>query len=246
MKALLLAEDDGIARLARFYLRSLGFEVLRYRNPLKAIDNLEEIEPDALVVSARDFPRHWKTIAQAVRSERGKDSCVIVVLKGELFGFDEAAKAVHLGVNGVVRDDLSDRKEQAQFQRLLKRYVRVEEAHVPDRVAPSAWDRLDFIFAHPVTLAPIAGRLDTINIEELEFTPENPGSIADLEIGRPLEDCSLRVGDRILSISCAVLKADRTMILRISSIDEVDRDYLRDYLAACPEREALALTNSSE
>ncbi|MDP3177163.1 MAG: PilZ domain-containing protein [Spirochaetaceae bacterium] len=246
MKALLLAEDDGIARLARFYLRSLGFEVLRYRNPLKAIDNLEEIEPDALVVSARDFPRHWKTITQAIRSERGKDSCVIVILKGELFGFDEAAKAVHLGVNGVVRDDLSDRKEQAQFQRLLKRYVRVEEARIPDRVAPSAWDRLDFIFAHPVTLAPIAGRLETINIEELEFTPENPGSIVDLEIGRPLEDCSLRAGDRILSLSCAVIKADRTMILRIASIDDGDRDYLRDYLAACPEREALALTNSSE
>ena len=41
MKALLLVDDDRVADIARFYLRPLGFEAIRYRSPVKAIDNLE-------------------------------------------------------------------------------------------------------------------------------------------------------------------------------------------------------------
>ena len=43
MKALLLIDNDRAADLARFYLRPLGFEPIRYRSPLKALDNLDEI-----------------------------------------------------------------------------------------------------------------------------------------------------------------------------------------------------------
>ena len=88
MKALLLIESDRIANIARFYLRPLGFETIRYRNPVKALDNLEEIDPEAVIMSARDFPRHWKAIAQTIRAEKGKDGCVIVLLKGDSFPLD--------------------------------------------------------------------------------------------------------------------------------------------------------------
>jgi hypothetical protein len=54
MKALLIVEDDSIADIIRFYLKPLGFDVLRYRNPLKALDNLEEIGAGSHKVSARD------------------------------------------------------------------------------------------------------------------------------------------------------------------------------------------------
>ena len=158
MKALLVIESDRIADIARFYLRPLGFETIRYRNPVKAIDNLEEIDPDAIIMSARDFPRHWKVLVQAVRAERDKDQCVIVLLKGEGFPLEEAAKASYIGVNGVVKDDLDDRREQGRFQQLLKRYMVVDDERAADRIMPSAWDRLDFMFSHPSSLAPIAGQ----------------------------------------------------------------------------------------
>ncbi len=241
MKALLLVENDRIAEIIRFYLRPLGFEVLRYRNPVKAIDNLDEIEPDAVVISARDFPRHWKIVAQAIRAVRDKTECVIVLLKGELFPFEEAAKAAHLGINGVVKDDLDDRREQGHFQRLLKRYVTVEESRASDRIAPSPWDRLDFMFAHPKTLVPVGGRLETVSSSGLSFIPDSAALVADLEAGEEIDDCSMRVGDRILSLSCKIVRADRVLGLSISRIDEIDRKTLEDYLASCPEREMRAI-----
>ena len=189
MKALLLVESDHIADIARFYLRPLGFETIRYRNPVKTIDNLEEISPDAIVVSARDFPRHWKVLAQAVRAEKDKDECVIILLKGEVFPLEEAAKAAHIGVNGVVKDNLDDRREQIRFQQLLKRYMVVDEDRSADRITPSAWDRLDFMFAHPVSLSPISGKLEAISPVGLSFVADIPDMVSDLVTGDLLEDC---------------------------------------------------------
>jgi hypothetical protein len=241
MKALLLIESDRIADIARFYLKPLGFEVIRYRNPVKAIDNLAEVSPDALVVSARDFPRHWKVITQALRAEKGKDDCVIVLLKGEVFPLEEAAKASHLGVNGVVKDDLDDRREQGRFQQLLKRYIVVDEDRAADRIMPSAWDRLDFIFAHPQSLAPISGRLEAISSIGLSFVPDSPALAADLLAGDLIEDCSMRVGPDIIDLSCRVAHAGRVLGLEIDRMADDDRSRLEDYLALCPEREMEAI-----
>jgi hypothetical protein len=241
MKALLLIEDDATAEIAKFYLKPLGFEAVRYRNPLKALDNLGEIEPDAIILSAADYPRHWKVIAQAVRAEKSKEDCVLILLKGERFPFEEAAKAAYLGVNGVVRDKLDDCSEQVQFQRLLKRYVTVAEARLEERLAPAPWDRLDFMFSHPESLAPIAGKVENVSATGLSFLPDNPAMTADIGKGAMLEDCSLRVGDRILSLSCRVARSDKILGLAIEAMEEEERAFYEAYLASRPEREMEAL-----
>jgi hypothetical protein len=241
MKALLLIESDRIAELARFYLRPLGFETIRYRNPVKAIDNLEEAEPDAVVVSARDFPRHWKVLAQALRFSKGKDDCVIVLLKGEAFPLEEAAKAARIGVNGIVKDDLDDRRELARFQTLLKRYIVVDEGRTSDRIQPSTWDRLDFMFAHPRSLVPIAGRLESISPSGLSFVADQSAVASDIGAGELIEDCSLRVGQAIVALSCRVAHSGRVLGLEIESMADDDRSRLEDYLAAWPEREMRAI-----
>jgi hypothetical protein len=241
MKALLLIESDRIADIVGFYLRPLGFETVRYRNPVKAIDNLEEVDPDAIVVSARDFPRHWKVLAQAVRGERPRDECVIVLLKGDSFPIEEAAKAAFIGVNGVLKDDLDDKREQGRFQALLKRYIVVDEERSADRIMPSSWDRLDFMFAHPSSLAPISGKLEAISPTGLSFVPDNPALAADLAPGALIDDCSMRVGSDILGLSCRVVHSGRVLGLEIDSIADDDRSRLEDYLSSCPEREMQAI-----
>jgi hypothetical protein len=241
MKALLVIENDRIADIARFYLKPLGFEAIRYRNPVKAIDNLDEIDPDALVISARDFPRHWKIVAQMLRAEKDKDACVIVLLKGDAFSLEEAAKATALGVNGVVRDALDDRREQARFQELLKRYIVVDEDRAENRVYPSPWDRLDFMFAHPRSLAPISGKLEAISALGLSFVPDSPALASDLAAGEAIEDCSMRIGEDIIELSCRVVHADRLLGLEIEHIADEDRSRLESYLASCPEREMEAI-----
>jgi hypothetical protein len=241
MKALFLIESDRIADIARFYLRPLGFETIRYRNPIKAVDNLEEIDPDAIIISARDFPRHWKVIASMVRSAKNKDQCVIVLLKGDAFSIDEAAKAAHLGINGVVKDDLDDRKEQGRFQQLLKRYIVVDEERASERIQPSPWDKLDFIFSHPRSLSPISGRLELISSTGLSFVPDSPALVADLFTGELIEDCSMRVGQDIVDLSCIVAHPGRVLGLEIHRIADDDKSRLDEYLSTCPEREIAAI-----
>ncbi len=241
MKALLLIENDSVADIARFYLKPLGFEAVRYRNPLKALDNLAEIEPDAIILSARDYPRHWKVIAATVRAERSKEECVLILLKGEFFPFEEAAKASHLGINGVLRDDLDDRHEQTQFQRLLKRYVNIEDGRGDERVAPSPWDRLDFMFSHPKSLVPVVGRIETVSISGLSFMPESATICRDILAGSILEDCSVRVGDRILSLSCLVARSERVLGLAIHQMEKEEKAFYDEYLNTFSEREMKAL-----
>ncbi len=241
MKALLLVESDAVADLARFYLKPLGFEAVRYRNPLKALDNLEEVAPDAVILSARDYPRHWKVIAAAIRAERPKESCVLILLRGDNFTFEEAAKAVAIGVNGVLREDLGDRHEQTRFQRLLKRYIAVEESRASERLAPAEWDRLALMFSHPTSLAPIAGRLETVSKNGFSFIPDSLAAVADLAVGDILEDCSLRAGDRILSLSLEIVRMDRALGLSIRHMTDEEHTYFEAYLEASPEREMRAL-----
>jgi CheY-like chemotaxis protein len=245
MKVLLVVDDDRVSELLRFYLRPLGFEIVRYRNPIKALDNIEDVEPDAVVVSARDYPRHWKPIAVATRAAYPKERCAIILLKGDVFPFEEAAKAMHLGVNGVVRDALDDREEVDHFQRLLKRYVDVDEGRRSERVTPSRWDRLDFVFSHPRSLAPITGRLDTVSVGGLSFAPDAPALVADLEAGQTVPDCSLRVGADILPVSCRIVRAGKVFAFAFAELPEDRRRQLETYLKDCPERRMRALLKNS-
>jgi hypothetical protein len=241
MKALLIVEDDAIANIVRFYLRPLGFDILRYRNPLKALDNLEELEPDAILVSARDFPRHWKPLLQVVRRSWAKERCVFILLKGELFPFEEAAKAMYLGVNGVVKEDLGDRNELTRFQQILKRYVAIEDSRISDRLIPEKWDRLDFIFNRPDNGVPVAGRIETISSSGVSFKPDIAALAEDLEPGSVLEDCALRVGPEIINVGCTLVRKNHVLAFTFTHMSDADKAKVASYLESASKREMESL-----
>jgi CheY-like chemotaxis protein len=242
MKALIVVEDDAVADVVRFYLQPLGLDVIRYRDPLKALDNLDEISPDAVVMSARDFPRHWKAIVVGIRATKPKSACAIILLKGDFFPFEEAAKAAYLGVNGVIKEDLSDKSELDRFQQILKRYIEIDDSRVLDRHIPGPYDKLGFVFSHPVTYMPIAGAIETISSLGLSFVPESTVMVADLEPGIIIEDASLRIDTQIMPIRCRLMRTGTVMAFLFECDDE-ERNVISTYLAGRAEREIRALLN---
>ena len=88
MIALLIAASDYIEELVKVHLEPLGFDHVRYRQVLKAMDNIDEINPDAILISAEDFPRHWKTLVKHVRNEHQRDKVSIIILKGTHFAYE--------------------------------------------------------------------------------------------------------------------------------------------------------------
>jgi len=234
MKALLVVDSDAVFKLVSFYLKPLGFELIRYRSPIKAMDNMDEADPDAVIISAEDFPRHWKTIVQFVRSERDKEKTTIVILKGPTFTYEEAAKATRIGVNGIASDNLDDPQELDRLQSILGRYRPVHDGRTAARVRTADWDRVEFIFSVPSTGTISTGRVTSLSSSGLAFLPDDPGSIESLSPGDLVSDCSLRVGAAILSPECAFVRSSPNAAFTFAKIADAERAALEAYIQERP------------
>ena len=241
MKALLLVEDDLKAQEIEACIKPVGYEVIRYRNPLKALDNLDEVAPDAIIASALDFPRHWKIIADVVRGAKDRHACAIVILRGAHFGVDEADKATHLGVNGIVSDRLSEAHARDALIRILGRYAKLHESRSSQRVQVGDWDRCALLFVHPSSGRIIGGRIANISAAGLSLEPEEFDAVRDLEKGTRLSQCSLRIGADVLSLDCLVVRSGSLLALSFADLPETSRGRLDDWLGKSSER-ALSAT----
>ena len=59
MKLLVVAQREDLKNLIAYHLKPLGFEIVYYSDPVKLIDNVDELDPDMILFNAVDFPRHW-------------------------------------------------------------------------------------------------------------------------------------------------------------------------------------------
>ncbi len=101
MKALIVADDErAIANISEV-LKIAGYDTIIYRWMLKALDNIEEIAPHLIVVSTRDYPRHWKTLAQYSCAGFGDYIPEMILYADESFPEDELKKAEQLHVRGI-------------------------------------------------------------------------------------------------------------------------------------------------
>lgn len=230
MKIVVIAERPEIKDHIRSHFGAQGSEIIQYWNPIKAMDNIDEIEPDLVLFSALDFPRHWKPFLVFLRSSRGRDSTVFVLLKGDNFPFEEASKAHHLGANGIVHEDLENRKELNRLKDLVSRYKDVLESRKEKRHVPDDADRIAFMFAHPDTLRMVTGTVGDISTTGIRFTANVPDYVVDLGPGTSLPACSLRVGDEVISIDCMVVRNERSLHLFFKEMDNANRTLLAAYL----------------
>ena len=235
MKLLLVLGSDDNCDIISRSIRPLGFELIRYRHVLKAMDNIDEINPSAIVVSAKDFPRHWKILVQFVRSERPKEICPIIVLKsGKSFSTEETSKAFFLGVSGVVDDALNKPEELDRLQNILSRYVPVHEKRKAHRFIVEPWNRIGFLFVNAAGKSIITGDVKTISAGGLSFLPDESMPKEGIAQNSELKECSLRIGDAILSPVCRVIRNGRVLSLEFASFNKDQRRILDQYLDEFP------------
>ena len=70
MKLLVVAQREDLKNLVVYHLNPLGFEIVFYSDPVKVIDNLDEIAPEMVIFNAQDFPRHWKPVLKLLRERQ--------------------------------------------------------------------------------------------------------------------------------------------------------------------------------
>ena len=237
MKLLLVLAADETHNNISLCVKPLGFELIRYSHIHKAMDNIDEIDPNAIVISARDFPRTWKTMVQFVRSERAKDVCPIIILKGDNFPIEESSKASYLGVSGIVDETLNDSTEISRLQGILGRYLPVSEKRKSRRFQAENWQRFSFVFARPGDHALITGKVNTISTGGLSFVPGNHSMMKSVTLNSVLGECSLRTGDTILSPLCRVARTGKYYSLEFVSFPEGELETLSKYVESLPLKE---------
>jgi hypothetical protein len=206
------------------------------------MDNIDEISPAVIIISARDFPRHWKIFVQFVRSERPKEICPIIILKGPNFSTEEASKAFFLGVSGVVNDALNMPEEIDRLQNILSRYVPVHEKRKHYRFFVEPWNRIGFIAAVPTAggRSIVTGDVKTISAGGLSFLHDESMPPDGIVQNTELPECSLRIGDAILSPHCRVIRAGKTLSLEFISLPADHRKMLDRFLDEYPLLEVRA------
>jgi hypothetical protein len=238
MKVLLVVEKEITKKVLTVHLKPRGFEFIHYRNPLKAMDNIEEVDPDIVLFSAEDFPRHWKPFLKLLRESRSKEDTVFILLIGDEFPFEEAAKAVHLKVNGIIGEDLQDNRKMRNFEGLLSRYKLLKDKRTDSRYIPENYDEIEFVFTHPQSMKLIIGEIDDISTSGLSFAPDTPSLVEDIEPETEIPYCSLRVEEHIISLNCKVVRNHNSVVaFSFIDISSNDRQILDEYIKNKPDRE---------
>lgn len=235
MKALTVIDTDAVRNKLEERLHPLGFEFIHYLNPLKAMDNIEEVDPDVVLFSAQDFPRHWKPFWVMQKFLNPEDPGLFILLKGDSFSFEEASKASHLEVSGIFRESL-DSGEIEKLYDLLGRKSLLFEHRLSRRYTPRAFDHVDFIFTHPRTLKIISGTLLDLSPGGLAFRPDNPQLTADLEGEEGIHFSSLCLEEDVLTLSVSIVRNNETLAMRFENLGESERIKIQDYIQNSIER----------
>lgn len=122
MKVLLISENEKQTKLLMNAVNEAGNDFIHYRWFMKALDNLEEIAPEVIVVNAEDFPRHWKVLCQYSESPLFSDfsePMKIVLYVPENFSKEDEEKAKILHVRGLLRKTQNETSESIREELFL-------------------------------------------------------------------------------------------------------------------------------
>jgi CRP-like cAMP-binding protein len=233
----LVASTDAMLDPLNYHLRPLGYHVTHVSDPLRVIDGLDTSTPDMIVFNAVDFPRQWKPMLSLLRERKTQEESVFVLITNPDFRFEEAAKAAYLNVNGIIPIDLLADRIMSRLQQLLRRYKSIQDRRKSPRLIPNEGERFEMIFTHPKRLAIVAGQITDISLDGSRFVPDDIALVEDMQIGERIRDCSLRIGGKIVTVDCRLVRRERDLGLEFESFGGDGDQLLFQYLIDRPVRD---------
>lgn len=149
MKALLISESDEILNSYAAFFKEAGYDTVCYRWLLKAMDNLEEIEPQLVFIDGFGYPRHWKTLAQHIKTSF--KNAPLVLLTADL-SEEEAKKADCLDVH-CISGSIEDEQTRRDIVLLLQQEPEVSAEPVEEIEEPVVPAAAPIQTAEPVEFA---------------------------------------------------------------------------------------------
>ncbi|HTP57455.1 MAG TPA: hypothetical protein VMM82_00970, partial [Spirochaetia bacterium] len=203
---------------------------------------LDSIDPQAILIHAGDFPRQWKPLVRLARDRKPREELILLLVAPQDFPVEDAAKAAHLGVNGILSDNLTEKNELYRLEEIVRRYRSVSDKRNFTRLVPQSADELGFAFTHPKRLALVTGRVKEISIQGSSFLPARPSAVADLSAGTEIRNCSLKIDTKIITVTCKLTRNREELGFQFLSFEEGGHQALLAYIQARSER---ALKNAT-
>ena len=100
MKALIITEDTIISSKINAIAENYGIDTIIYKWFMKALDNIEEIRPDIIILNSSEYPRLWKTLVQFVKSGIGGNNVKIYLYEEKPLSEEDQKKYIELGITG--------------------------------------------------------------------------------------------------------------------------------------------------
>jgi DNA-binding response OmpR family regulator len=202
MKILLVADRDALKQFLEKEFSLRGADIVHYWHPIKAMDNVDEMAPDLVIFSARDFPRHWKPFLVYLRAYSPLMKKVpFILLSGENFDGEEAKKAEYLEVSAVIPEAL-DKPGDLQ---LLKKHIAPAKN---SSYRPSKGETADILFTHPENLVLVQGHIEEISSASLSFSPKAPELCEDFSIPSVVHECSLNIFGILIGADIEITRKD--------------------------------------
>jgi len=203
MKALVIADDDVVLNRLTSLLGAQGYDCIVYRWLLKALDNVEEIKPHLVVISAQDYPRHWKTFVQYISALANTNTPKVILYIDSDFSQDEKAKAQILGISGVLPANCTDDEFAGVIQSLQKHISPKKNESMADKTSAQI-EKTYFIYTSPVNNAYVTGTVSSFDGALLSFIPDSGYDKGKLIKGMNIAPCTLENGGHIYPVTAVV------------------------------------------
>lgn len=220
MKTLIISEDSTFINKFDEFFSQKGFDTIIYKWLLKALDNIEEIRPNCVILSSSEYPRHWKTLVQFIKSGIGGDEIAVYLYEPNPLSEKDQMKAKTLGINGFVssfEDDELNKLDDNLNEFFDLKSIPLDKLEAPSQETFSVDSIMannnvtesetkvsgtgSFIFTHPVTGSLINGEFFDKNANKITVKSDN--SIYDsLSVKSKIEFFSYDVNDKVTT-SCA-------------------------------------------
>jgi hypothetical protein len=197
-------------------LKSLAVETIVYRHIQKAMDNVEEVDPDVIIIDAGAFPRHWKSFVQFIRETGRGKHCPVILIKGNNFSTTDKNKAVFLGVDAIVSESFTGKGDIANIQSIINSSIPDGERKLKNENT-ALKGRFGLLITHPITGALLAGTVQAVSEDGLIFSPDLPALAETIPLHSELCACSFRAGDTILSPVLRLVKRDTNLYFAFTS-----------------------------
>ena len=213
MKTLIISDDAQFTKTIDSFFTRKGHSTIIYKWLIKAMDNLDEIKPDIIIISADEYPRHWKSLVQFMESGiAGKEYKIYLYKKDKIEG-EEELKIQKLNIAKVF-DNLDSITLNTTFAECFPKTTQQVE-NIENKETTSETEN-SLIITNPGTHNFVYGKYSFINEKAIKFSTNDEFYLP--KINEYIEKLSYRFNNKLYSTSGKILNVamqEKTKIVTI-------------------------------